>query len=130
MAESENLKKGTEIRRTLMGDAYADKISKSVYDDPMMKKFGDYSKEAVFAMLWSRPGLDMKTRALICVVSDTAQARWPELAIHLRMARRQGWTEDELGEALLHMSGYVGLPAVREGMLVAKEVFQEMRHEK
>jgi 4-carboxymuconolactone decarboxylase len=130
MAESENYKKGTEIRRTLMGDAYADKMAKSVYDDPMMKKFGDYAREAVFGMLWSRPGLDMKIRALICVVSDTAQARWPELAIHLRMARRQGWTEDELSEALLHMSGYVGLPAVREGMLVAKEVFEEMRHEK
>jgi 4-carboxymuconolactone decarboxylase len=130
MAENENLRKGTEIRRTLMGEAYADKMTKAVYDDPMMKKFGDYSKEAVFALLWARPGLDMKTRALICVVSDTAQARWPELAIHLRMARRQGWTEDELGEALLHMSGYVGLPAVREGMLVAKEVFEEMRHEK
>ena len=130
MAESENLKKGTEIRRTLMGDAYADKISKSVYDDPMMKKFGDYSKEAVFAMLWSRPGLDMKTRALICVISDTAQARWPELAIHLRMARNQGWTEDELSEALLHLGGYIGLPSVREALLTAKEVFEEMRHEK
>jgi 4-carboxymuconolactone decarboxylase len=130
MAESENLKNGTEIRRALMGDAFADKMTKAIYDDPLMKKFGDYSKEAVFAMLWARPGLDMKTRALICVISDTAQARWPELAIHLRMARRQGWTEDELGEALLHMSGYVGLPAVREGMLVAKELFEEMRHEK
>src|SRR6185436_5545925 len=120
MAESENYRKGTEMRRKLMGEKFADSMTAAVYDDPMMKKFGDYSKEAVFAMLWSRPGLDMKTRALICVVSDTAQARWPELAIHLRMARRQGWTEDELGEALLHMSGYVGLPAVREGMLVAK----------
>jgi 4-carboxymuconolactone decarboxylase len=131
MAEqSENYKKGTEIRRKLMGDAYADKMAKSVYDDPMMQKFGDYAREAVFGMLWSRPGLDLKTRALICVISDTAQARWPELAIHLRMARRQGWTEDELAEALLHMGGYVGLPSVREGMLVAKEVFEEMRHEK
>ena len=130
MAESENYKKGTEIRRKLMGDAYADKMATTVYDDPLMKKFGDYARESVFGMLWSRPGLDLKTRALICVISDTAQARWPELAIHLRMARRQGWTEDELGEALLHMSGYVGLPAVREGMLVAKEVFAELRHEK
>ena len=64
----------------------------------MMKKFGDYAREAVFGMLWSRPGLDLKTKTLICVISDTAQARWPELAIHLRMARGQGWTEDELSE--------------------------------
>ena len=119
MAESDNYKKGTEIRRTLMGEAYADKMNKSVYDDPMMQKFGDYAREAVFGMLWSRPGLDMKTRALICVVSDTSQARWPELAIHLRMARNQGWTEDELSEALMHLCGYIGLPAVREAMLIA-----------
>jgi 4-carboxymuconolactone decarboxylase len=129
MAESELYKKGSEIRRQLMGDALVDSMAKSVYDDPIMKKFGDYSREAVFGMLWARPGLDLKTRALVCVVSDTATARWPELAIHLRMARRQGWSEDELSEVLLHLSGYIGLPSVREAMLTAKEVFAEMRKE-
>ncbi|MGQ0583875.1 MAG: carboxymuconolactone decarboxylase family protein [Reyranella sp.] len=129
MAESDNYKKGTEIRSKLMGAAYADKMNKTVYDDPMMQKFGNYAREAVFGMLWTRPGLDLKTRALICVISDTSQARWPELAIHLRMARNQGWTEDELSEALLHLGGYIGLPSVREAMLTAKEVFEEMRKE-
>ena len=130
MAESENYTKGTENRRKLMGEKYADRMNKTVYDDPMMKKFGDYAREAVFGMLWSRPGLDMKTRALICVISDTAQARWPELAIHLRMARNQGWTEDELVESLLHLGGYVGVPLIREALLTAKETFTEMRAEK
>jgi 4-carboxymuconolactone decarboxylase len=130
MAESENYTKGTEIRRKLMGEKYADRMNKTVYDDPMMKKFGDYAREAVFGMLWSRPGLDMKTRALICVISDTSQARWPELAIHLRMARNQGWTEDELVESLLHLGGYVGVPLIREALLTAKETFAELRAEK
>ena len=130
MAESENYKKGTEIRRKLMGEKYADAMNKSVYADPMMQKFGDYAREAVFGMLWTRPGLDMKIRALITVISDTSQSRWPELAIHIRMARNQGWTEDELAEALMHLCGYIGLPAVREALLVAKEVFHEMRNEK
>jgi len=130
MAESENYKKGAEIRRKLMGEAYASKMDSTVYDDPMMKKFGDYTREAVFGMLWGRPGLDLKTKALICVISDTAQARWPELAIHLRFARNTGWTEDELSEALLHLGGYIGVPAVREALLTAKEVFHEMKHEK
>ena len=130
MAEqSENYKKGRAMRAKLMGDALVEKMSKTVYDDPMMNKFGDYASEAVFGMLWTRPGLDLKTRALICVVSDTATARWPELAIHLRMARRQGWTEDELSEVLLHLSGYIGLPLVREGMITAREVFAEMKKE-
>jgi len=130
MAESENYRKGTEMRRKLMGEKFADSMTAAVYDDPMMKKFGDYSKEAVFGMLWGRPGLDLKTRALICVVSDTATHALPELAIHLRMARNQGWTEDELSEVLLHMAGYVGLPAVREGLLVAKETFAQMKKER
>ncbi len=129
MAESELYRKGTEIRRQLMGDKLVDKMAGSVYDDPMMKKFGDYAREAVFGMLWSRPGLDLKTRALICVISDASTHALPELAIHLRMARRQGWTEDELSEALLHLAGYIGLPAVREAMLTAKEVFAELRKE-
>jgi 4-carboxymuconolactone decarboxylase len=130
MAESENYRKGTEVRRQLMGAAHADKMNATVYDDPIMQKFGDYAREAVFGMLWTRPGLDMKTRAMITVISDTAQSRWPELAIHLRMARNQGWTEDELAEALMHLCGYIGLPAVREALLVAKELFHEMRNEK
>jgi 4-carboxymuconolactone decarboxylase len=46
------------------------------------------------------------------------------------MARNQGWTEDELAEALMHLCGYIGLPSVREALLVAKEVFHEMRNEK
>jgi 4-carboxymuconolactone decarboxylase len=129
MAESELSKKGREIRRKLIGDTLVNKMAKSVYDDPMMEKFGEYTREAIFGLLWSRPGLDLKTRTLICVVSDTATARWPELAIHLRMARRQGWSEDELSEALLHLSGYIGVPSVREALLTAKEVFAELRKE-
>ena len=125
-----NYKKGTEIRSKLMGPKYAENMNKTVYDDPIMQKFSDYAREAVFGMLWHRPGLDLKTKTLICVISDTAQARWPELAIHLRMARNQGWTEDELSEALLHLGGYIGLPSVREALLTAKEVFHEMRNEK
>jgi 4-carboxymuconolactone decarboxylase len=130
MAESDALKKGREIRKQLMGDAMVASMAKSVYDDPMMNKFGDYASEAIFGLLWSRPGIDHKTRALICCVSDTATARWPELKIHLRMARRLGWTEDELSEVLLHLTGYLGAPFVREGMITAKEVFAEMRKEK
>ena len=62
--------------------------------------------------------------------ADAATARTPELAIHLRMARRQGWSEDELIEVLLHLSGYVGVPLIREAMLTAKEVFADMKKER
>jgi 4-carboxymuconolactone decarboxylase len=129
MAKSALWKKGDAVRKRLMGEAAVKTMAQGVYNDPIMDKFGDYAREAVFGMLWSRPGLDLKTRALICVISDTATHAWPELAIHLRMARRMGWTEDELTEALMHLSGYIGLPSVREAMILAKDVFADMRAE-
>jgi 4-carboxymuconolactone decarboxylase len=92
-----------------------------------MQKFRDLTTETIFGTLWTRPGLDLKTRALICVVSDTTTGRTPELALHVRMALRQGWTEDELTEVLLHLLGYVGAPLVREALLTATEVFKEVR---
>jgi 4-carboxymuconolactone decarboxylase len=125
MAKSELYKKGAEIRRRLLGDDWVQKTAQSTYSDPIMKKFIDVATENVFGALWSRPGLDLKTRTLVCVVSDAATGREPELAIHLRMALRQGWTQDELVEVLLQMSGYVGVPIIREMLLVAKEVFKE-----
>lgn len=120
---------GRAMRRKLMGDAYADKLDKNVYTHPIMEKFAQYTQESVFAGLWTRPGLDLKTRALITVISDTATGREEELKLHLRFARNQGWTEDELGEAILHLAGYVGAPLVRGALLCAVETFKEMAAE-
>ncbi len=128
MSEAD-LKNGREMRRKLLGDAYVDKIAATTYKDPQMQKFIDLASETVFGALWTRPGLDLKTRTLITVISDASTGREPELAIHLRMARRQGWTEDELIEALLHLLGYVGAPLVRDATLVATKVFAELRAE-
>ena len=129
MPKSENYEKGAAARRDVMGDALADKLANTVYKSPIMEKFADYSTEAVFGMLWARPGLDHKTRSLICVISDTCGHCWPELELHLRFARRHGWTEDELTEALLHLGGYIGVPSVREGLIIADKVFTELREE-
>ncbi len=129
MAESETYRRGRELRRQLMGDAFADRTDQGVYGDPIMQKFRDLATETVFGALWTRPGLDLKTRTLICVVSDAATGRTPELAIHLRMARGQGWSEDELVEVLLHLSGYVGAPLIREALLTATAVFAELHAE-
>jgi 4-carboxymuconolactone decarboxylase len=129
MTDSELYRKGAALRRKLYGDAAVDRSNREVYGDPVMKKFIDVATETVFGALWTRPGLDLKTRTLVCVVSDAATGREPELAIHLRFALRQGWTEDELIEVLLQLSGYVGVPMIREAMLVAKRVFAEIRAE-
>ena len=127
MPDSEAYRKGSEMRRKLLGDAYVDNSNKTVYTDSMMRKFIDVATENIFGTLWTRPGLDLKTRTLVCVVSDAATGQEPELAIHLRMALRQGWTEEELTEVLLHLSGYVGAPLVREAFITARKTFEEVR---
>lgn len=127
MSESELHAKGQEMRRRLLGDEYVKRASETTYRDPLMKKFIDVATESVFGALWTRPGLDLKTRTLVCVISDAATGRPAELAIHLRMALRQGWTEEELGEALIQLTGYVGAPLVREALLTARDTFAEVR---
>tara|TARA_R110002074_G_scaffold147347_4_gene298008 strand:- start:167 stop:565 length:399 start_codon:yes stop_codon:yes gene_type:complete len=129
MANSEWYDKGVQMRRTLYGEAAVERSNAANYDDPIMQKFIAYAQEAVFGGLWTRPGLDLKTRAMICVVSDTVMGREDELAIHLRFALRQGWTEEELTEAILHLAGYIGLPLVRGGLLKAREVFAQIKAE-
>src|SRR5579871_1308271 len=129
MTDSPLRAKGRAMRRNLMGAAYADKLDRQLYTDPIMEKFAELTQETIFGSLWTRPGLDLKTRTLICVISDTATGRTPELKLHIRFALNHGWTEDELSEAILHLLGYVGAPLVREALLVAKETFAEIRAE-
>ena len=127
MSKSEMFQKGAATRRDVRGAATADNMATSVYTGPVMETFAEYATEAVFGMLWSRPGLDHKTRAMITLTSDVCNHSWPELEIHLRFALNLGWTEEELTEALLHLGGYIGVPSVREAMIIADRVFKEER---
>jgi 4-carboxymuconolactone decarboxylase len=130
MTTSEVYKRGEAMRRELRGEEDFKNNQASYAADPVMKKFIDVATESVFGVLWTRPGLDLKTRTLVCVASDASTGRYPELDIHLRFALKQGWTEEELTEVLLHLSGYVGVPIIREAMLVASEVFRSVKEEK
>lgn len=120
--------RGLAMRTALFGEDYEQRMDRATYrDDPVMAKFRDVAVENVFGALWTREGLDLKTRTLVCVVTDAATGRDPELALHLRMALRQGWSEEELTETLIHMTGYVGVPLIREAMITASRVFAEVR---
>jgi 4-carboxymuconolactone decarboxylase len=130
MAKSELWLKGDAVRTEMLGEAAAKRLDTSgIYDHPMMEAFSDYVRETCFGWLWSRPGLDKKMRPMICIITDTATRAMPELALHLRMARRMGWTEEEISEVFLQMCSYIGIPIVREAMIVAKRVFEELRAE-
>jgi len=117
------------MRSQLMGKEYAAKLDKAVYTDAMMDKFAEVARQIAFGTVWTRPGLDLKTRTMITMTSDIVNGRHDELVLHVRFCRNQGWTEEEITEAILHLAAYVGLPLCREAMLIARDVFKEMRAE-
>ena len=129
MTKSEVYKRGEAMRRKLRGDKDFERNQATYTKDPVMKKFIDVATESIFGVMWTRPGLDLKTRTLVCVVPDAATGRYPELDIHLRFALKQGWTEEELTEVLLQLIGYVGAPVIRDAMMVASEVFEKVKAE-
>jgi 4-carboxymuconolactone decarboxylase len=126
MKDSDLYRQGASMRRKLLGDKRMGELDAN-YQDPAMQKFMELSTEIIFGGIWSRPGLDTKTRIMICVISDTATGRIAVLPEHVRMAMNEGWTEDELTEALLQLVGYVGAPLVRDAMNAVVPVFAERR---
>lgn len=114
---------GQRLREQLSGRARSVQASQIDYATSEMKAFIDVVDISVFATLWARPGLDMRTRALLCVVTDIATGCDRELALHLKMAMRQGATKEELTEAVLHLVGYLGAPRIREAMMIARDAF-------
>ena len=129
MADAELRERGRAMRRTLVGDAYADKLDREVYTDPHMEKFAEVTQEVLFAQLWTRPGLDLKIRSLVTAISDVATGSTEALGLHIRFCRIHGWSEDELIECIIHLTGYIGVPLVRKALIVARQMFVEMRAE-
>lgn len=119
--------KGRAMRRKLVGDVCADKLDREVYTDPHMEKFAELTQEWLFAQMWTRPGLDLKTRSLITMVSDVATGSFEALSLHVRFCRIHGWSEDEVIESMMHLVGYLGVPLTRKAIIVARQVFEEMR---
>jgi alkylhydroperoxidase/carboxymuconolactone decarboxylase family protein YurZ len=127
MADAVLRERGREIRRTLVGDVCADKLDREVYTDRHMEKFAEITQEIVFAQLWDRPGLDLKTKSMLTVITDISTGNVESLGLHVRFCRIHGWSEDEIVDAMIHCLAYLGVPLVRKGIIVARQVFEEMR---
>ncbi len=128
MEHSEAYERGMAVRRELGGEAYTAERDKNSYGDAPARAFIDVATELIFGQIWTRPGLDMKTRTLVTLVADAALGN-EELDVHLRMALRQGWTEAEITEVFVHLIGYVGAPRARQAFIRARPVFAAHRQE-
>ena len=115
--------KGLEIRREVLGDEYVDAALAG--QDEFTAPFQDFITRYAWGDVWSRPGLDRRTRSCITVALLAALGRDRELAIHIRGALRNGVSPDELREVLIHTAIYAGAPAANSAFAVAQEVLAE-----
>ena len=114
---------GMKTRREVLGDEHVDRAVANTTD--LTADFQDFITRYAWGEIWSRPGLDRRTRSCITITALVATGREHELAMHLRAALRNGLTVDEIKEVLLQSAIYCGVPAANSAFAVARRVLAE-----
>jgi 4-carboxymuconolactone decarboxylase len=111
------------VRREVLGDEHVDRALARTTD--FTRDFQDLITRYAWGEIWSRPGLDRRTRSCITLTALTALNHYEELALHVRAAVRNGLTPDEIKEVLLQAAVYCGIPAANRAFAVAQSVLEE-----
>ncbi|MET1039390.1 MAG: 4-carboxymuconolactone decarboxylase [Aeromicrobium sp.] len=114
---------GMAVRREVLGDEHVDRATDRITD--LDRDFQTMITEYAWGTVWTRPGLDRRTRSLITITALVARGHHEELAMHLRAARRNGVTVEEIGETLLQSAIYCGVPDANTAFRIAREVFSD-----
>ena len=114
--------RGIEMRRAVLGDAHVDRAIERT--SPFTEDFQDLIARYAWGEIWSRPGLDRRTRSCITLTALVASGREHELELHVRAALRNGLTADEIGEVLLQCAVYCGVPAANGAFAIAQRVLE------
>jgi 4-carboxymuconolactone decarboxylase len=122
---SDSHERGLEVRRAVLGDEHVDRAIARTTD--FTAEFQDLITRYAWGEIWTRPGLDRRTRSCITLTALVAGGHEQELAMHLRGALRNGLTPDEIKEVLLQTAIYCGVPAANAAFAVAQEVLAEDR---
>ncbi len=123
----ERYAQGRRLRRAVLGDAHVERSEANT--TPFDADFQRFVTETAWGAIWTRPGLDRKTRHLLTIAMLAALGREHELAVHIRGTRNSGVTQDEVREVLLQVAAYAGIPAANSAFAVAKRVYAEMEAE-
>lgn len=119
--------KGLKVRREVMGDEFVDKALTGT--DQFSEDLQQLVTEVAWGKIWTRPGLDRKTRSLLNLAMLSALNRSQEFKGHVRGAINNGCTPEEIREVLLQVAVYCGMPAGVEAFRNAREVFTQMESE-
>jgi 4-carboxymuconolactone decarboxylase len=119
----EKYEQGMVIRRAVLGDEHVDRAEAN--KTPFDADFQRFITETAWGAVWSRPGLDIRTRHLLTIALLAALGKEHELAMHLRATANTGVSPEEVKEVLLQVAIYAGVPAANTAIAIAKSVFGE-----
>ena len=115
--------RGMQVRREVLGDAHVDRAAtgKTEFTAP----FQDFITRYAWGDVWSRDGLDRRTRSAITLAALVSLRAEGEIVIHVRGALRNGLTPEEIKEVILHTAVYAGVPAANDAFRIAQAVIAE-----
>ncbi len=115
--------RGMEVRREVLGDEHVDRAVARTTG--FTADFQDLITRYAWGEIWTRPGLDRRTRSCMTIIALVALGRMDELPMHVRAGLRNGLTPDEIKEVLLHSAIYCGVPAANTAFAIAQRVVDE-----
>jgi 4-carboxymuconolactone decarboxylase len=122
MTDAERKAQGAQLLEKMLGSRA--ESTRQAWRD-ICPDFEDYVVRIVAGDVWSRPGLDLRTKSLVTIAALAALGRTLGLELNIRMALNNGATRQEVTETLLHIAPYASFPACWEGLTLAKKVFDE-----
>ncbi len=125
MSPNETHDSGMKARREVLGDEYVDAAVEKT--TPFTADFQDFITRYAWGEVWTRPGLDRKTRSVITLTALMAHGHHEELGTHVEGALRNGLTGDEIKEVFLQGAIYCGVPSANAAFAVARRVLAEHR---
>jgi 4-carboxymuconolactone decarboxylase len=114
---------GMAVRREVLGDAHVDRATAAA--DEFTSDFQEFITKYAWGSVWTRPGLDRRTRSCITLAMLAALGHHDELAMHVRAALRIGLTRDEISEVLLQVGIYAGVPAANKAYAIARRALDQ-----
>ncbi|MGC1215123.1 MAG: 4-carboxymuconolactone decarboxylase [Micromonospora sp.] len=123
MDDRERHETGMTVRRQVLGDAHVDRAIANT--DEFTADFQDFITRYAWGEIWTRPGLDRRTRSCITLAVLATLHHDEELAMHVRAALRNGLTPEEVGEVLLQVGVYAGVPAANRAFKVAQQTLRQ-----
>jgi 4-carboxymuconolactone decarboxylase len=130
MDEAERHAAGMKVRRTVLGHAHVDRSVANQSD--VNAEFQDLIVRYAWGEIWTRPGLDHRTRRLLVLTSTASMGRWEEFRLHVRAGLEGGLPLADIKETLLQLAVYAGVPAANTAFHIVEEVLAQIgaKHEK